>query len=93
VGGDQDDVLEEIEAFLATVRGEEGPDRVLATLLCTRVVSPAATLAQRYQALMRNQLLSVTVRDLVAGSGIALREHERRTGDGWRLFSVGAPSR
>jgi DNA-binding SARP family transcriptional activator/pimeloyl-ACP methyl ester carboxylesterase len=171
--GDQDDVLDEIEAFLATVRDEEGPDRVLTSLLCTRMVSPDATLVQRYQALMRNQLprfrgepveaapgtesasfdgparaircaravieaaaargiavqaglhtgecafvdgkahgpaveisasvateaapgevlVSSTVRDLVAGSGIALRERERQTGDGWRLFSVGAPSR
>jgi DNA-binding SARP family transcriptional activator/pimeloyl-ACP methyl ester carboxylesterase len=54
--GDQDDVLDEIEAFLATVRDEEGPDHVLATVLCTRVVSPDPALLRRYEAVVRNQL-------------------------------------
>jgi DNA-binding SARP family transcriptional activator/pimeloyl-ACP methyl ester carboxylesterase len=54
--GDQDDVLDQIETFLATVRDEEGPDRILATVLSTRVCSPNATLLQRYRALARSQL-------------------------------------
>ena len=54
--GDQDDVLDEIEAFLATVRDEEGPDRILTTVMSTRVCSPDPTLLQRYRALARNQL-------------------------------------
>jgi DNA-binding SARP family transcriptional activator/pimeloyl-ACP methyl ester carboxylesterase len=169
--GDQDDVLDEIEAFLATVRDEQGPDRVLATVLSTRVVSPDPTLLQRYEALLRNQLprfrgqpiegprgavsasfdgparaircaralveaaatrgvtvqaglhtgeiaivdgkargpaveistavaaaaapgevlVSSTVRDLVAGSGINLRERERAGPAEWRLFAPATP--
>jgi DNA-binding SARP family transcriptional activator/pimeloyl-ACP methyl ester carboxylesterase len=54
--GDQDDVLDEIEAFLATVREEEGPERVLATVMSTRVASSDPTLLERYRALVRNQL-------------------------------------
>jgi DNA-binding SARP family transcriptional activator/pimeloyl-ACP methyl ester carboxylesterase len=54
--GDQDDVLDEIEAFLATVGDDRGPDHVLTTLLSTRVASLEPTLAQRYEALARNQL-------------------------------------
>jgi len=55
--GDQDDVLDEIEAFLGTVRDEDEPDHVLATVLTTRISGrPDATLTQRYAALVRSQL-------------------------------------
>jgi pimeloyl-ACP methyl ester carboxylesterase/DNA-binding SARP family transcriptional activator len=54
--GDQDAVLDEIEAFLATVRDEHEPERVLATVMSTVLVAPDPTLLQRYQALVRNQL-------------------------------------
>jgi len=171
--GDQDDVLDEIEAFLATVHDEDGPEHALATVLSTRAVSPDPTLLQRYEALVRNQLprfrgepiegapdavsasfdgparaircaralvegaaargiairaglhtgecavvdgraggaavevsaavaaeaapgevlVSSTVRDLVAGSGINLRERRCAGLPEWRLFSSGAAPR
>jgi hypothetical protein len=55
--GDQDDVLDEIETFLGTVRDEDEPDHVLATVLTTRIAgAPDATRTQRYAALVRSQL-------------------------------------
>ena len=51
--GDQDAVLDAIDEFLATVREEQEPDRILTTVLHTRV---AAGDAAPYAALVRNQL-------------------------------------
>ena len=163
--GDQDGVLDAIGGFLADMRDEQGPDRILTTVLCTRAAAPDSG---PFDALVRNQLprfrgaalpgagggvsarfdgparaarcaralvegaaargldvragvhtgelavaggaasgpavdvsaeiaaaagagevlVSLTVRDLVAGSGIAFRE--RGTLQGWRLFTAGA---
>jgi DNA-binding SARP family transcriptional activator/pimeloyl-ACP methyl ester carboxylesterase len=57
--GDQDDVLGEIERFLATVGADRGPERILATILTTRLGGGEvgdSEPALRLQALVRNQL-------------------------------------
>jgi len=52
--GDQEALLDEIEAFLATVRDDEEPDHVLATLMCARPADAAELEALR--TLARNQV-------------------------------------
>jgi class 3 adenylate cyclase len=62
--GDQDDVLDEIERFIATVGDDQGPERTLATILTTRLGGEEmgsgeltdSDPALRHQALVRNQL-------------------------------------
>ena len=58
--GDQDAVLDEIERFLAAERDELEPDRILATILTTRLggepIDDRSDAARRHQALVRNQL-------------------------------------
>jgi DNA-binding SARP family transcriptional activator/pimeloyl-ACP methyl ester carboxylesterase len=63
--GDQEDVLREIEAFLATVDGEAEPDRVRATVLHARVPDERA-------ALLRGHLGRFRGTEIPAGPG-ALR--------------------
>jgi hypothetical protein len=50
--GDQDSVIDEIERFLASVRDDQGPDHIFATVLTAQLGDEAA----REQAVVRNQL-------------------------------------
>ena len=79
--GNQDDVLDEVERFLATVGDDQGAERILATILTTRLGGDAergddvtdSDPGLRHQALVRNQLPRFRGEPISTSSA----EHER----------------
>ena len=97
--GDQDSLLDEIERFVAELRDQEAElERFLATVLFTDIVGSTERATElgdrRWKELLETSevLVSQTVKDLVAGSGLAFEdrgEHELKgIPDRWRLYRV-----
>src|SRR5205807_2198153 len=87
--GNADAILDEVEEFLTGARRGPEPDRVLATVMFTDIVGArVAALAGAGEV-----LVSSTVRDLVAGSGLRFTDRGAHALKGvageWHLFAVG----
>jgi hypothetical protein len=103
--GDQDAILDEMEEFLTGVRHRAEPDTVLATVLVGRIIGIKQHVQRLGEDRWLDQmcvcvaneaeagevLVSSTVKDLVAGSGLDFEDrgiHDLLGCGEWRLFAV-----